>query len=226
MSRFTLFRRTPSTPPAPGRRVALVLLLAVTAFGATVAGVAWYVSSRNVPHGREARVMRTESNSGDSDVGSRKTDVHTTFDLAFHDLRGPVRYLRNQHGQEFYFDRHGRWTNDDYSDQLTDREWVKDSDGRRIREYYIDTDGNPGVMYHHWNEQDLVDRVTDPKRGWTSYRSYDAAGDLSSTDLVYDADMGKPDVSLGYTHYRRDSHGNWISRRCGSTEQTRTIAYY
>lgn len=223
MSQFQNFRRASASPRPSWRRALMVLLLAVTAFGATVVGVSWYVSSHNVPHGREARFMRID---GKRDMTDRTSDTRTSFDLAFHDLRGSVRSLRNQHGQTFYFDRHGRWTNDDYSDLLTDRMWVKDSDGRRIREYYTDTDGHPGVMYHHWNEQGLVDRITDPKRGWTSYRNYDAAGDLSSTDLVYDADLGKSDVSLGYTHYRRDSHGNWISRRCGSEEQTRTISYY
>jgi hypothetical protein len=43
-------------------------------------------------------------------------------------------------------------------------------------------------------------------------------------------DMGGQEMSIPYTDYKYDDHGNWISRKVSmmgqEMEQTRTIEYY
>lgn len=189
-------------------------------------------SPRARRHTRRAETRRADQSAEDqiqreltqSEQYSEPND-RPSFDLAFHSLRGPVAYLKNEFGQEFYFDSETGWTNDTYEDTLTDRWWEFDSSGRRTAEHYTDTDGQAGTMYYHWSPQGRISSISDTKRGWTNYRYYDADGNLTNVEIHYDPDSGKSNRSISYSDYHLDSYGNWTSRRVGSQTQRRTIRY-
>lgn len=155
------------------------------------------------------------------------------YDRAFHELSGPVRYIKNQYGQEFYFDRSGNWTNDQYEDELSGR-WWEYSDNKRQYENYTDKNGESGYMAYDWNTS--YDRWTsqrDYHRGTTVTRYYHWNGNVPEmyrTETTYDSSSPSRYAgttrSIDYTNYQYDSYGNWTSRYNGSRTESRSISYY
>lgn len=149
----------------------------------------------------------------------------TAYDLAFHDLRGPVRSVNNEYGQLFYFNRDGSWSNDTYEDRLTNRSWAKDYDGRRTTEYYSDENGS-GEMVYSWNADGSISSIRDDHRQYTTYYYYNDSGERTSAYVDYDSETGKKDLSITYSNYKYDHHNNWISRKANSVNNSRVIQYW
>lgn len=158
----------------------------------------------------------------DATPTSSNSTLKGDYDHAFHQLQpgSGVRTLKWQ-GQTFNFDTDGEWINQYYEDALTDRDW-EISNGKRLTEYYS-KNGDRGSMNYDWDGFRVI-TITDYTRDFQVTRYYNSDGTLSAATTSYF--NGKPDRTIYYSDYRFDSHGNWVSRKAGSTTESRTITYY
>ena len=83
------------------------------------------------------------------------------------------------------------------------------------------------VFKYKWENGKIVSQTMNMMgRDVTTKRTYNDKGAVASESM----DMGGQEMSIPYTDYKYDDHGNWISRKVSmmgqEMEQTRTIEYY
>ena len=83
------------------------------------------------------------------------------------------------------------------------------------------------TVTYKWQDGKVVSQTMNMMgRDVTTKRTYNDKGAVASESM----DMGGQEMSIPYTDYKYDDHGNWISRKVSmmgqEMEQTRTIEYY
>ena len=104
---------------------------------------------------------------------------------------------------------------------------VYDAEGYLQSAKMVFMQGQEVTVKYKWENGKIVSQTMNMMgRDVTTKRTYNDKGAVASESM----DMGGQEMSIPYTDYKYDDHGNWISRKVSmmgqEMEQTRTIEYY
>ncbi|MCQ2973582.1 MAG: hypothetical protein MJ211_02080 [Bacteroidales bacterium] len=165
-------------------------------------------------------------------------DSCASYDLAFFEVCGNIKKI-TQDDEVYEFDKLGNLTKlNGYNpfektpevwDENIDRIYfTRDSIGKiaKIETPYLFEeiywyDGLP-IKKQYWHEGAVCTlEILDTYSNEISVYSWDDMGEGSEPDFSED-----PDEKIKISDIKKDSHGNWISRKFGNESQTRTIEYW
>ena len=146
----------------------------------------------------------------------------------FHDVEaneatGPVKSISmNMMGQNIVtnFSKDGKMQGESYSDAVYDEQGYLKSVKRTMMQQQVE------VKYTWENGRIVSQTMNMMGRDMVVKFTYNDKGAIAAQIM----DMGGQEMSMPYTDYKYDDHGNWISRKTSmmgnEMEQTRTIEYY
>lgn len=179
-----------------------------------------------------------------------KGDDFISPDLAFFNLHGPVHTLK-VNDIVFEFDKNGTFVKADGRDPFLEPTREMDEDGshtdiigyERNEEGYISESASiESVTEYIWLDGQVIREefagegmigktiYTHNEDGTIAYaaESWSSEGEEECEDE--ECESNDPDGVISYSDYKKDSHGNWISRTAKTTTatntETRTITYY
>ena len=144
-------------------------------------------------------------------------------DVEANDATGPVKkMIVNVMGrdQTINFTQDGKMQREGMTDAVYDAEGYLQSAKMSMM-------GNETTIKYKWENGKIVSQSMNMMgRDMVSKRTYNEKGAPAAESI----DMGGQEMSMPYTDYKYDDHGNWISRKMSmmgrEMEQTRKIEYY
>jgi hypothetical protein len=144
-------------------------------------------------------------------------------DLELNQVSGPVKTIvSNVMGMEqtINFTKEGKMSQEGMSDAVYDAEGYMQSAKMSMRGQEVE------IKYKWENGKVVAQTMNVMGNDMTIKRTYNDKGAAATESM----DMGGQEMSMPYTDYKYDNHGNWISRKMSmmgqEMEQTRTIVYY
>ena len=144
-------------------------------------------------------------------------------DLELNQVSGPVKTIvSNVMGMEqtINFTKEGKMSQEGMSDAVYDAEGFMQSAKMSMRGQEVE------IKYKWENGKVVAQTMNVMGNDMTIKRTYNEKGAAATESM----DMGGQEMSMPYTDYKYDDHGNWISRKMSmmgqEMEQTRTIVYY
>lgn len=164
-------------------------------------------------------------------------------DLAFFELKGPVKEMTSKYGIKYDFDQNGNLVSVNGHDPFAKptEEFLNDMEENCNFEDYVFFSRDDNGLIHeafyyedyetcYW-ENGRVARIEGDCEGdlYTIRFEYDDKAELDRT-ITERAESPGEEYKIGYWVTRRDHHGNWIQRYVREEEddnlETRTILYY
>ena len=144
-------------------------------------------------------------------------------DLELNQVSGPVKTIvSNVMGMEqtINFTKEGKMSQEGMSDAVYDAEGYMQSAKMSMRGQEVE------IKYKWENGKVVAQTMNVMGNDMTIKRTYNDKGAAATESM----DMGGQEMSMPYTDYKYDDHGNWISRKMSmmgqEMEQTRKIEYY
>ena len=148
-------------------------------------------------------------------------------DVEANDATGPVKSISTNvmgQAQTINFSKEGKMEGEGISDAKYDENGYLQSITRKMS--MMGQDMTSTIAYK-WENGKVASQSMDMMGNQiVTKRTYNEKGAPAAESM----DMGGQEMSIPYTDYKYDDHGNWISRKVSmmgqEMEQTRTIVYY